>query len=317
MNSFTRLCLYCFMMFSSALVLAENDAESVMNRADRLASLRDRIVADHASWSEEYAKEDTHFAKKQIANYAQFGKRVNAKSIPSASPLKARGVQVRFVNMSGLKRPGYEGDSSRSVLHLASGQLRAGPDVLSVKQASSKAGKSLKSLLAEGVRGSGDLAVLENSVLIPSGRYAKLGDANLQSYSGVDLSGQVKEHDPTCMLRKGEVLIIETTQKKYALVQYLGKYQEQVLLCVAYQPNGSAVFEFGPLLRPKEVNYAEADINPQDLAVSMFVHNRETFFWKEVKALTGQLKNMEKDARLSQKQQQDAKQIKKKLGITK
>jgi hypothetical protein len=169
--------------------------------------------------------------------------------------------------------------------------------------------------LARDVQKSGDMALLENSFLIPSGMYAKLGEGNLQYYSGVDLSDRVRKHDPTCLVRKGEVLIIETAQEKYALVQYLGKYQEQVLLSVAYQPNGSAVFDFGVLSKPKELQFGKGDVPAEDVALAMFLQDREMFFWKEVRALTDPLNNIEKNARLTDDQQERVKQSKRKLGL--
>lgn len=111
------------------------------------------------------------------------------------------------------------------------------------------------------------------------------------------------------------MLIIETAQKKYALVQYLGKYQDQVLLCVAYQPDGSAVFEFGDMSRPKEMKFAQGDVPAEDVASAMFLQNREMFFWREVRALSDPLNNLEKKAHLTDAQQQRTKQIKKKLGL--
>lgn len=306
----------CFIAFAATFARAEDDPKDILSRADRLVALRDRIVSEYTVWSLEYAKEDTQFAKQQRANYEQFSKRVNVNATSGAVIKGLQGLQIRFVSMGGITMPKAGTENTPTVLDLSSGQLHPGPDITSLKKESSEGGTSLTSLLARDVQKSGDMALLENSFLIPSGMYAKLGDGNLQYYSGVDLSDRVQKHDPTCMVRKGEVIIIETAQKKYALVQYLGKYQEQVLLSVAYQPNGRAVFEFGVLSKPKEVNYTQPDINPQDLAIAMFVHNRETFFWREVRALTDPLKNIEKNARLSDVQQERAKQSKKKLGLT-
>lgn len=316
MYKLTQSVLCCIIAFVATVARAEDDPKDILNRADRLVALRDSIVSEHDAWSLEYAKEDTQFAKQQRVNYEQFSKKVNAKATSEAVDKGHQGLQIRFVSMGSIiKMPKAGTETTPTVLDLSSGQLHPGPDITSLKKESSEGGTSLTSLLARDVQKSGDMALLENSFLIPSGMYAKLGEGSLQYYSGVDLSDRVRKHDPTCQVRKGEVLIIETAQEKYALVQYLGKYQEQVLLAVAYQPNGSAVFEFGVLSKPKELQFGKGDVPAEDVALAMFLQDREMFFWKEVRALTDPLNNIEKNARLTDDQQERVKQSKKKLGL--
>jgi hypothetical protein len=313
-NIIRRVGFCCLLVLLSVSVRAEDKPEAILDRAERLVSLRDRIIAEYSLWSEEYAKEDTPFAKRQRAHYEQFGKRVDAVSNPAAAPKGGSGVKIKFIYMSGIRRPDYQGVSTKTVLDLSSGTLREGPDWAALKKESAESGRSMTSLLAREVGRSGDIGFLEYELLIPSGRYVNLGNGNLHYYSGVDLCNHVEEHDPTCIFRMGEVLVIETAQKKYALVQYLGKYQKQALLAVAYQPNGSAVWEFGSSERPKELDIRNPEINLQDFAETLLVYNREMFFLKEARELVEPLKIAEKDSRLTESQRKKVKDIMKKLG---
>lgn len=269
---------------------AQDDPETALRRADRLAILRDQMVADYTNWSEDYARKRTTYAKKQKENTDLFLKMVHAKGRPAMSKAILKGaVQLRFVCMSGLKRPGYAGRSTNTVLKLSTGQLVDGPDIGAMMAADAGKSESFMEVLAAKVGESGDIALLENRVLIPSGRYANLGSFNIQYFADEDLAGRIQKQDPTCMAKRGDTILIETADKKYALIQVLGKYQEEALLCIAYQPNGSAVFHFGATAKPKELDYTNPGVDPEGLAGAMFVTARENFYWKEYSAVARSL----------------------------
>lgn len=310
-------CLMAILTISVPSAKAQDDPKSALNRAERLAILRDQMVTDYSGWSEEYAGKRTAAAQKQKAQADVFLRMVRADTGPSVARPKRKGLSLKYVCMSGLKRPGYEGKSSNTVLKLSTGQLFEGPVVGALTNASAEEYSSFMSNLITKVSESGDLALLEISVLVPSGRYANLGGTNIQYFADEDLSGRIRQQGPTCLAQIGDAILIETADKKYALVQLIGKYQGEALLCIAYQPNGSAVFHFGSITKPKGMDYKKQDLDPKEVATAMFIFNRETFYWNEFRAVARGLRDIadEKIQGADIGQTKKAKQLIKQLGI--
>jgi hypothetical protein len=320
MHFLNRALLCCITILIFTLADAEDNLENILRRADRIVSLRDRVVSEYSAWSPEYAKEDAQLEKEQGKLFESFCERFNVKLAPAAISKRHKGLQIRFVSLSNMFPKEVKANAA-TVLELSSGKLLTGPDISFLKQESSQTGMPLNLLLAREVQKSGDLAITGPLFLIPSGRFAVLDKKNPQYYSGIDLSGQVQRQDPTCILAKEQVLIIETLQKKYALVQFLGTYNSQILLCVIYQPDGSAVFEFEVMSRPPVPDLTklakdENSMNPQDVAKMRYVLYRAVFFEDEVRALSKSLKDAMQNGNLTKDQQQRLSQIKIKLGLS-
>jgi hypothetical protein len=320
MHLFNRGTICFVAALLGTVAMAQNNLENLLNKAEKLFALRDRIVSDYSAWAPEYAKEDTRVAKEEAKRYEWFCEKLNIKTAPPVVRKNRKGLPIKFVSIRDLVRKDIEGAGAKTLLDLSSGELRAGPDKESLRN---KYGTYTRasSVLEKYMQESGtDLALSLGEYVIPSRKYANQGKGTLQYYAGVDLSGLVqKKSSPECLYKDGEVLIVETMQKKYALVGSVGLHNYEILLAFVYQPNGSAIFEFEDSSKPKAwlPFHKDTDISMQEMAKIMYFYHRENFFMDEVRTLMKPMKDAAENGRLTRAQQQRMSEIKTKLGLDK
>jgi len=186
-------------------------------------------------------------------------------------------IKLRFAQMTGLCRPGSQNTGTKTVLSFARNEVVNGPNLQTVQE-KMRSGMDLTCALAELVSPIGDMGLLENALLIPSGQYAKLDGENIQCLGDHDLSKHVRRQGFRCLIRRQDVILIRTTKGKYCLVQWLGKYARKPLFCFAYQPDGTATFRFAPLSAPKPLDVDRPTAAPEDVGLTMFVYHRRAAF---------------------------------------
>jgi hypothetical protein len=312
----------CFIAaIMGVIALAESNLEDILNKAEKLFALRDRIVCDYSAWAPEYAKEDTSAAKERAKHCKSFCERFNIKAAPPIIRKNRKGLQIQLVVVRDIFRNNPEGTNTKTLLEISSGQLHAGPDRVSIENESSRTNMAPSRVLAKHMQDSGsDLAFYLGFFVIPSRKYVNLGKGTPQYYAGVNLSELVQKHSsPECELKIEEILVFETLQKKYALVQNLGPYKSEILLAVVYQPDGNAIFEFDDISKPRawQMFQKDTDLNPQDVAKIRLSFYRDNFFDDAVRALITPLKGAAENIQLSKAQQQRLSEIKIRLGLDK
>ena len=215
------------------------------------------------------------------------------KYVPTRESSQDKGdktLEFRFMQIPAIRTPDYQGHDVKSVLDLSEGKIVEGPVVTK-----DDLGGSTEELLASVVQKvgrAGDLALMGGSLLVPSGRYARMDKGSFQVLDGKDLSHLVRKGDPILKVTKGEIILIETEEKKFGIVTFVGsnKDEGEFLLCYVFQPSGSATFEFSRLPSPVDIASGTPTLSDdQELAYVKFVYTRAAAFYEDYRRLTKNL----------------------------
>jgi hypothetical protein len=183
-----------------------------------------------------------------------------------------------------------------SVLDLDTGQLHDGPKLDAEWQAAHPDDRL--SFLVQQVGALGDVALLENAVLIPGGRYANLGHGNFEAVRGKDLSGLLGSGDVTARIAMGETLLVQMRNGAYALIRYVGRVEGAVFFAYLVQPSGEARFSVARL--PSWMELRGRTSAEQLLGHEFLVHQRDIAFWKSYWTMTESLQNVAESPAASQ-----------------
>ena len=215
-----------------------------------------------------------------------------------AAPKRTEGsLEVRFAQIPSIRTPEYAGHDTKSVFDLSESKITEGP-IVSAESLQGPRDKLFTTLLGA-VRESGDFALLDSSVLVPSGRYARLGTGSFQELDGRDLSSLVRKGDPVVRrVLKREILLIETKEKGFGLIQFLGmnKDEGEPIFCYLYKPDGSAIFKMAPLPSPFEIEAGRPALKKgQKVAYSKLVINRARSFFRNYQRIARDLSALADD----------------------